>query len=144
LPVVSRDKYRTQHNINNIVLCCNVNQSYKDMYHVRHLTVFHKLINKIVNKYRQSGLKRRLYWIDRFYTTIYYKYRSYGGEEEGGWFYNSYEYIDHIFTPFGIGQYKAEDRLKRIHENDGSGNSIEVYFERKLKENEDTSTHYYN
>jgi hypothetical protein len=115
------------------------------MYKVKHLTVFHNLINKFVNKYRQSGLKRRLYWIDRFYTTIYYKTRCYGGEEEGGWWYNSLEYIDHIITPFGIGQYKAELVLKEKYADSGAGESesVEVYFERKLRENEDISTHYY-
>jgi len=73
------------------------------------------------------------------YTSIYYKTRHYGGEEEGGWFYTNYMLEDSIFTPFGFGMYKAEKKLI----DEFGQRSHEVINEQRKGMFEDQTTHHY-
>lgn len=73
---------------------------------------YHRIINSLVNWWRCNATQRFIYRTQRCFTTLYTKQRCYGGPEEGDWYYTHYEYVDHYFTPFGIGHDKAEKKLK--------------------------------
>ena len=116
----------------------------KRSYHVKKVLLIHRIVNKVVNWWRGNKVQRFFWNLSVMYMTVYARTRCYGGPEEGGWYYNHYYYVEHKFTPFGIGLRKARNIYiswyrERIFEEE----DIVIYPERRLKENEDTSTHIY-
>lgn len=80
-------------------------------------------------------LRYRLSFLKVFWSSYYETSRNYGGSEEGGWWYTSYEFRGSSFTPFGFGSNKAHK----------AGNELGyiVCYETKKGENEDMAPHYY-